>query len=67
MRARVFVTLFEMSPADKKDCESADRAWKAYRELVDLPSVGSAKVGFVREFKAFDEKKKAACSVPPPK
>ncbi len=66
-QARVFVILFEMSAnAKERDCESAERAWKSYQELVNMPSVGSARNTFIKEFKAFDEKKKAACSVPPP-
>lgn len=63
-QAHVFVALFEMS--GNKDCESADRAARAFRELVEMPSIGAARNGFIREFKAFDEKKKAACSVPAP-
>jgi hypothetical protein len=61
-QARVFDVLFEMS--GRKDCETADRAWKSYQSLLSLPSIGSAKSQFLREFRAFDEKKKAACSVP---
>lgn len=63
-QAHCFVILFEMSGS--KDCESADRAGRAFRELIEMPSIGSARNGFIREFKAFDEKKKAACSAPPP-
>ncbi len=63
-QARVFVALFEMS--GNKDCETADRAARAFRELVEMPSIGSARNGFIREFRTFDEKKKAACSPPPP-
>jgi len=63
-QAKVFVALFEMS--GNKDCESADRAWKTYRELVDALPAGAAKSGYIKEYKAFDEKKKAACSVPAP-
>lgn len=66
-QARVFVALFEMS--GNKDCETADRAWKSFQELVSALQPGSARNGYIREFKTFDEKKKAACSPPtvPPK
>ena len=63
-QARVFVLLFKMS--GNKDCESADRAWKSYQELVNMPSVGSARNTFLKEYKAFDEEKKSACSAPAP-
>ena len=59
-QARVFVALFEMS--GNKDCDIAIRAERSWRELLDMPSVGGAKSGFIREFKAFFEKKTAACS-----
>lgn len=61
-QARAFVILFKMS--GNKDCETAMRAWRSYQELVNLPSVGSARNTFIKEFKAFDEEKKAACDVP---